>query len=257
MYRERLPNKALSEHGYDRPDDQGVIWRYLSFSKFIDLITKNSLPLIRVDRFEDPYEGTLPHGNLITALESGLTGIELEKINKNPKILARKARQCVFVNCWHINEHESAAFWKIYFSDSEGLAIRSSFGRLKECSANSPLEVDAANVKYIDYKADKVLAFPFNMMALSMHKRKSFDFERELRVIHWDGTESMEIIRGEREENTKTYIPVAINVDLLIEKVFVAPTSSMHFKETVESVMSKYGLVKEVGRSSLADGPIW
>ncbi|HJT23626.1 MAG TPA: hypothetical protein VJ873_03570, partial [bacterium] len=135
--------------------------------------------------------------------------------------------------------------------------IRSTFGRLKECSASSPLEVDAANVKYIDYKADKVLTFPFSMMALSMHKRKSFDFERELRVIHWDGTESMGIIRGEREENTKTYIPVAINVDLLIEKVFVAPTASMHFKETVESVMSKYGLVKEVRRSSLADGPIW
>ena len=107
----------------------------MDLSKFINLIATEAVPFIRLDHFEEPYEGLPPLGNKIS--ESDLQDLpeehraqEVIALNRNTKNLADLARQIVFVNCWHLNEHESAAMWRLYLSGSEGVAIRSSFGDL-------------------------------------------------------------------------------------------------------------------------------
>ena len=177
--------------------------------------------------------------------------------NRNTRNLAEKARQIIFVNCWSVNEHESAAMWKLYGSGSEGIAIRSTCGRLKNALSKALQAIDMAEVKYIDYQVARVQTAPMDMLALSMHKRKSFEHERELRVVHWDSTEAMDIIRGERQRNSKKHVSIQVDRDELIERIFVSPTSPTWFNEVVESVLSKYGVNKQVHRSSLEDGPVW
>jgi len=40
------------------PENKNIpIWRYLSFSKFMDLISTNSIFFSRADKFEDNFEG--------------------------------------------------------------------------------------------------------------------------------------------------------------------------------------------------------
>jgi hypothetical protein len=112
-------------------------------------------------------------------------------------------------------------------------------------------------VEYIDYQTARVDTAPMDMMALSMRKRKSFEHEKELRAIHWDRTEAMDIIRGTRPTNSKAIIPIPVNLDKLIETIFVDPLSRPSDKTLVESVLEKYGLHKPVQQSSLAEGPIW
>ncbi len=86
------------------------------------------------------------------------------------------------VNCWHMNEHESAAMWKLYLKSDEGIAVQSTYNKLLNSMHDSNdfmLLVGAVN--YIDYNKEVI---PFgNAFYPYIHKRKSFEHERELRAV--------------------------------------------------------------------------
>ena len=48
-------------HGeFDIPDDETVVWRYMDFDKFEDLIQSSQLYFPRLDRMGDLTEGLFP-----------------------------------------------------------------------------------------------------------------------------------------------------------------------------------------------------
>ena len=50
---------------------------------------------------------------------------DMGKINKHwPKYNA--------INCWHMNDHESAAMWKLYLKSNEGIAVQSTYETLRD-----------------------------------------------------------------------------------------------------------------------------
>ena len=52
------------EHNsFESIDDNKKIWRYMDFTKFIDILENEALFFTRSDRFEDKFEGTLPIAN--------------------------------------------------------------------------------------------------------------------------------------------------------------------------------------------------
>ena len=59
-------------------------------------------------------------------------------------------------------------------------------------------------------------------------------------------------------EQDSEWIGIAVNVDLnrLVESVFLGPTTQPWFRELVVSVAKKYGLSTDVQQSSLANIPI-
>ncbi len=44
---------------YPLPERRLTIWRYMDFTKFVDLLEEQALVFPRTDLFEDPYEGLL------------------------------------------------------------------------------------------------------------------------------------------------------------------------------------------------------
>ena len=78
-------------------------------------------------------------------------------------------------------------------------------------------------VQYIDYDRDWLpegyTFLPF------LHKRKSFAHEREVRIVHQDLPKSDRGI-SVGVENSLLGITIPVNLDLLIGRVYVAPTSS-------------------------------
>jgi hypothetical protein len=147
--------------------------------------------------------------------------------------------------------------WNLYLKSPEGIAIRSTFGQLKDSLSEAQQKVDIGKVKYIDYKSDRVSGAIVDRVALGMYKRKSFAHEQELRAVHWDGTEAMDILRGTRKASSKKIISIPVNLATLIESVFTAPTSRSSYKSLIESVMEKYAINKRVQQSILAEDPIW
>lgn len=140
---------------------------------------------------------------------------------------------------------------------AEGVAVKSTFKRLKDCFAKTIQRVFVGMVRYIDYKTERMpgglVFFP------ALHKRKSFIYENELRVIYWD-TDLMIKAYEAGEDVTKKAAPgVSIPVDLttLIESVRVAPTCPLWLESLVDGVIKKYGLAIPVERSALESEDIW
>ena len=149
------------------PDDNDtIVWKYLDLSKFLDMLLSRQLFMSRSDKFEDQYEGTF----------SEPTFEEIKKIAaNNPKFLDnyKSHREKVVISSWHINEYESFAMWQIFTQNTEGLAIQTTIGRLKEAlQPERQTEQYIGAVNYIDYKKEFIpfedTFFPF------LFKRKSF-----------------------------------------------------------------------------------
>lgn len=114
-------------------------------------------------------------------------------------------------------------------------------------------------VNYIDY--NKEIIPSNNTFFPCIHKRKSFEHERELRAV----ITPIIIITGSNGVKRPTltlkplptdgvYIPV--DIDNLIETIYVSPTCERWFEDLVLSILKTYHIKKPVIKSSLADDPI-
>ena len=217
------------------PDDPDtIVWKYLDLSKFLDLLLSRKLFMSRSDKFEDQYEGTF----------SEPTYEEIKKLAvDNPDFLNyyKTHREKVAVSSWHINEYESFAMWQIFTQNSEGLAIQSTIGRLqKAVKPEINFDQHIGEVNYIDYKKEYIpfddLFFPF------LFKRKSFQYEREVRIITDTSKSNLKLNEG-----------LKINVDIneLIEKIYIHPKSENWYKKLVIELVERLGFGIEIEKSDL------
>jgi hypothetical protein len=222
------PNIRLPE------DPDTVVWKYLDLSKFLDLLLSKKLFMSRSDKFEDQYEGTF----------SEPTFEEIKKLSiNNPDFLSyyKTHREKVAISSWHINEYESFAMWQIFTQNSEGLAIQSTVKRLQDALIpEKNYKQYIGEVNYIDYKKEYIpfddLFFPF------LFKRKSFQYEREVRII-------TDVI----DSNIKLNDGLKINVDItqLIEKIYIHPKSENWYKNLVIQLVKQLGFDFEIEKSDL------
>lgn len=207
-----------------------VLWRYMDFTKFVLMLHTRSLHFASASAFEDPYEGTWPHT---------MTG-ELEGV-RTPGHPAHR----VFINCWTRLEHESEALWKIYCPEGRGVAIRTDTESLLYSFIDTVPGVLAA-ICYLDYERERM---PVDSIAPYIHKRKSFEYEQEVRAIVL--TDAWDDMQNNRDSHRRTY-----NVDLtmLIKKVVVHPQALPGLVDAIESMLNHYSLDVSVERSRRSPG---
>jgi len=247
---------------FREPNDPNVkIWRYMDFTKFVSLLECRSLYFARADLFEDTFEGSLSRATFTwrAGLYEGLwlDPKELEKLSK----AREKLRKQIFLNCWHMNARESAAMWKLYARSNEAVAIQSTYQLLHSCL---PENTYVGQVQYIDYEED-YLAEDHEFKPY-MHKRMSFEHERELRAMIYipsdDPNRYLSIAVKDREARVGEPVgdvgrAVTVNLNALIERVYVAPTSPTWFNDLVLKVMNKYELNKPLINSALDAKPMF
>lgn len=266
------------------------IWRYMDFTKFVSLIDSRCLFFPSSVKLGDSFEGSVSIENLkkrpevieatIERFKSGFPesnfGADMEirmrqqlsAFDEMDSQLLQWQRNWTFINCWHINEHESLAMWKLYTSSNQAIAIQSTFGRLRICLQPHRMpphgEPILSKVKYIDYEKDVV---PRNIhLAEYFYKRKSFEHEAELRAV----LQELPLVPASRDSDgrvTGWYYDYAkpkvdgknliIELDMLVEAVYVAPTAPNWFYSLVKKVLEKYGIDKKIIRSSLDKDPVF
>ena len=222
------PNIKLPE------DPDTIVWKYLDLSKFLDLLLSRKLFMSRSDKFEDQYEGTF----------SEPTFEEIKKLSENnPEFLDyyKSKREKVVISSWHINEYESFAMWQIFTQNSEGLAIQSTVERLQNAlKLETQFEQYIGEVNYIDYKKEHIpfddSFFPF------LFKRKSFQYEREVRIISDLSEKNITINEG---------MKIDVDIKQLIEKIYIHPKSENWYKKLVIELVSKLGFDFEIEKSDL------
>ena len=244
MYKEHPSFKSIS--------DETKIWRFMDLAKFCDVLEKKSLFFIKPEKFPDPWEGYLPKKHFEETSYEGIpeqfrgTLIKLAK-ETTPELV----RKQFAVNCWHISNSESEAFWRNY--SERGIAIQTTFGRLKESLKNEvEYSVYIGKVEYKDHNIDIVDVG--NLFNHILWKRKSFEYENELRAVVWEKENADG--KGVRNFNESTGHYINTNLDTLIENIYTTPFErSDWFNKLVNSLIIRYGFNFPCIKSNLMDKP--
>jgi hypothetical protein len=244
---QQLDSKTLLRNGreeaFEAPEDPNIrIWRYMDFIRLVNMLEEEALFFRRSDLFEDKFEGTMSQP-LRDYLQKREVSISLEQYGD----VLHRVRSCSFVNSWHMNEAESAAMWRVFSSSHQSICIQSTYARLRRVL---PKDVDIGYVKYILYERDQI---PFgNAWWPLLHKRKAFEYERELRAV-WTDTNSLECSnRPERDGVWKR-----VDLQELIESIYVSPGGEHWFVKLVKKILKRYGKDVEVRQSDLASEPLY
>ncbi len=146
-------------------DPDAPIWRYMDFTKFVCMLDRQSLFFCRPDCLDDRFEGMWGPASrrsleidLRDRVEKGgnvVGGVERQL--RGHKRTAAYMRQLTAVNCWHLNQHESVAMWKLYIYKHQGIAIRSNVSKLiASFPDDKNVLIHVGVVNYIDFDADSI-----------------------------------------------------------------------------------------------------
>lgn len=268
-----------------------VIWRYMALDKFICLLSTSSLYMSHLGSYSesDPYEGYPPRPliKVMRDLHEGRVGElqrELDKLfikaksqdapsNAIEKLQAlqsesllkfragfRPILETVFkstlVNCWYDSSHESEAMWKLYSEQQKGIAIRTTVRNVTHAFAASPplsgkRLMRMGRVRYIDY-ADPNLQINDCIVGGQISpllKRISYAHENEVRLY------TMADVTPQNIETFKASgCSLAVNLNSLIQEVYVSPYADSLFGMAVDAVVEAFGLKCPVRKSSLLAG---
>ncbi|MCU5651643.1 DUF2971 domain-containing protein [Bacillus cereus] len=250
--------------------EDAKLWRYMDFAKLVSLLSNESLYLCRSDKFRDVFEGRLfGLENVKKVLENQSLRMGNESVSEDYDDLdggksfvfgsydeyskvkletAEFIRKNVFVNCWHLNEEQSAAMWDLYVKSGEGIAVQTTFGRVKRSLECCGKGIYIGKVEYIDhikrenFIGDNIIPF--------FTKRLSFKHEEEVRVVYsalnekgfWDDATKYEDTHG---------INLKVDLNELIESIYISPDAPSWFASVVEVILEKFNIDANVIHSKL------
>ena len=257
--------------GITSPEDDAVLWRYMSLEKFANILATQSLFFTRADNFDDKFEGHIPRQ--IMSIYKSVTGIyEKKNLPEVPEgstlEFAYGLRKHVMCNCWYQAEQESMAMWDKYHMRNSGIAIKTTTENLKN-SLPDRFDVFIGAIQYLeDHNKIGVLenvSIPNLVHYPYFYKRKSFEHEHEVRVLievesllrNYFSDQGVSKIPFERELY-KIGMPIEISVETLIGEnggLSISPYAEQWVIDTVASIVGQYGFQFSVNRSRLSDEP--
>ena len=121
------------------PSFDAPLWRYMDLPKYAAMLDTQCLFFPRVDKLDDPFEGSLPsnfaakHPRFFEsvvplAVEQKATFTELPKFT--------------MASCWHCGDHESDAMWRLYSPESYGIAVKTDLRRLRKSLVSNNAECE-------------------------------------------------------------------------------------------------------------------
>jgi len=265
---------------FDIPEDKDIkIWRFMDFTKYVSLLESKRLFFSRADRLGDPFEGSISKRSMAARKYiAEKFGREVQGVNSALVELAgfegklwdsveadtyhlRWNAEWMFISCWHMNPVESSAMWQLYAPSGHGVALQTTYRKLRE---SLPNDVYIGKVQYICYEKD--LVDLKNAFSPFICKRESFSHEAELRAIHHDSPKYTKRDENTGEEvraaahhvrNSEGGKSFAVDLDHLVENLYVSPVAESWYAELVTSVTQRYSCTFPVNQSSLDATPIF
>jgi len=231
-----------------QPNGSTVLWRYVPLAQLLSLLEHRALWFARLDKLKDPYEGvpTKPQIDDLWKIPAELPVEEREHGRRiaeyYTRILSRGSHDLLFVSCWHVNDDESAAMWRVYAHSGEGIAIKSSFERFRDSFDDTKQVVYGGMIEYVDFASYRPTTD--NLFARATLKRRSFIHEQEFRGIVMHPT-------------NEPGIPVPVDLDRLISEIYVSPTADPWYAPLMQRMCARYGVKVEVRQSELLRHPAY
>jgi hypothetical protein len=230
---------------FPQPEDSSVkVWRYLDLPRFIWLLSTEALAFARVDSLEDPFEGSIPPAVYDRWKSHNAALVETAR---------RGLRKQAFVNCWHANNAESEAMWRLYCGSRDGIALQTTYEKL---DASLPHGVFLGQVTYLDYECDT--RPPEDTLALLMRKRQAFEHEHEIRALIWPAVAPAGLVPADLDEHAQV-INVPWHAPEFLERIYVSPYAEEWYRDVVVSVMRSFApdLVDRLTWSHMRGVPLY
>ncbi len=236
----------MAETKIDKEIAPKKIWKYMDLPKFVSLLSSEAIFFASVGELSDPYEGFYPKSYVrafsevlqkafdqVTATRDQITarapGIDLKPLEdlqntiferlSGQEMIERTAMK-FGISCWHQNDVESEAMWKLYAQSGQGIAIESTASQLAE-SIQGREDLIVSSVRYMDFENEPI------DKAAKHHglfmKRKSFEHEREVRATIM----LKEFGHGEL---------VRCNLEQLVNAVHVSPFAPTYFRDVIANL---------------------
>lgn len=208
--------------------DNDRLWRYQDLPRYLDLLLRRQLFFNRIDRFEDPFEGTLAD---------------------TPPEEKEQDLMVATINTWHLNEDENYAMWNIYARGENGLAIQTNFRRLKDALAGAPQAVYIGKVQYYHEHAGEEL--PNGSCVPYLCKRHIYRYENEVRCCYLVPRHGDEAKVGWEEQDSFNGVLIPVALQALIECIYISPYSPPWFRELVVRLNQHFKIAAPVRQSTV------
>lgn len=208
--------------------DHTRVWRYMSFAKFVWTIQNRCLWLCRADLLGDPWEISLSGAQLQHIIDrhpiSPIDEAPGETAAERAQRIIGLWRRTTFINCWNKSPHESNALWKIYCDNTDGIALQTTYEKLKRIGGRHPLLP-------VTYPPPGSNSGTPTRAGLITKKRPMFAYEEEVRIVFRDENNEVGATRGVR---------LNFNFEQLIESVRIHPGANDSFFDTVQTIVNTY-----------------
>jgi hypothetical protein len=216
----------------------------VDFAKLAALLSSRALFFCQVPLLGDPFEGSLT--KWVRANAERMRPLvaqqhpDFVRTGEESRNSILSARAYTYASCWHANERESAAMWDLYARSGFRVAVRSTIGRLIDAAAVVPEPVWIGYVRYCDYDSEEPREN--SLWTPMLQKRKSFEHEREVRVLVMD-RDRMTALRStwRYEPNPIPGRAVPFDLGVMLEGVYIAPHAPRWFHDTVAAVSRAFG----------------
>lgn len=253
----------LSYPKLEKPELGAIVTRYISFAQFIWIATHHTLPLTRVDLFQDrfdPFEGSAPQSVIEQQVAAIATRdrtyqqlqMSVEKRTdatfgeqwagmtsgeKWERITARRKNRTysTHASCWRWGP-EPDGMWRLYCGEKEGVALQTTFARLEQ-SLEQALETEpllVGKIQYGDYEAIPPFIEDLDHV---MYKREAFAFEQEVRILRMDENHYLKLCNGTTNEKLPDIVPISWNIKEAIDSILVSPYAGTWYFDAVRSVV--------------------
>jgi hypothetical protein len=216
--------------------------------KFLSLLSTSELWLARSNTLKDKREGSFSREmkdelNVIYENLKSEGKIESESLIKNTFDYEEFVKNNSYFTCWHKSADDNMVMWEIYGKSENSVAIKTNSSKLKssfnlENIMKFSLEVALDEVEYLEF--DKTPSLQNSRQPFFI-KRPHFFFEKEVRLY----------IRSREHHSTENSPPgykIHVNLNVLLEEVYVHPDAEQWFFEAIVDVVKKYNLSVSVTR---------
>ena len=219
-----------------------IIWRYVGFDKFVDMLISKQLYFQNAGQMTDQYEGTLPQKTIESKRRNiiSVAGYSEEIANQHIDTIKDKwfmYRNHTLLNCWSMNTSESYALWKIYLGGSKaGVAIKSTISSLNRAieysSTANRFDIYLGQVDYDDY----IPVPELTRERLILTKNKFYKFENEVRLFILNDAPSPGV---SPQQSFSPGVRVSVNILELIKKLYISPFNGIWFHKTIKRLIQR------------------
>ena len=272
------PTADLGLEIFEPKDPNVTLWRYSTLWKLLDTLRRRDLRLTLLDdlaRKFDPFEGSIPVGQKHQELPLMIASRSRQNRNRwlertyaqevlpkpeDPEALIQRLRKAMLrsthVNCWR-QGGESEAMWQLYCSGTDGVAMTTTFAKLRQAVRGPTTDLYVVN--YHDYyDATKPLPYYRRNFDPSLYKRKPFEHEGEVRIVRHVPEDQIKAAASDAF-TPDPFVPLSWDPEALIDAIMVKPGSPVEYFETVSSAVRAISpaLADKVKRSPMSGDPMY